>query len=97
MVGRDNILTIPFYTAHIRHEEEDRNWLMYNPEDGVEKRLIKDLLRNYNKFARPRLNRHLPVTVLVDLVIIQFEDVVSSVSSIIENMILQSRRTFFER
>ncbi len=44
---------------------------------GAEKRLIRDLMENYDKFSRPRLSIKHPVTVLVDLIVIQFEDLVS--------------------
>lgn len=44
---------------------------------GAEKRLIRDLMKDYDKYARPRLSINHPVTVLVDLIVIQFEDLAS--------------------
>ena len=44
---------------------------------GSEKRLIRDLMKDYDKYARPRLSINHPITVLVDLIVIQFEDLVS--------------------
>ena len=43
---------------------------------GAEKRLIKDLLDDYDRFSLPRLVLHQPVTVLVDLNVIQFTKLV---------------------
>ncbi len=34
-------------------------------------------MENYDKYSRPRLSIKHPVTVLVDLIVIQFEDLVS--------------------
>ena len=44
--------------------------------NGTEKRLLNDLLSNYNKYARPRMKPNQPVSVFVDLVLFQIEDLV---------------------
>ena len=43
---------------------------------GDEKTLIDDLLLKYNKYARPRVQLNESVDVVVDLVVIQYEDLV---------------------
>ncbi len=47
------------------------------PKEGIEKKLTDKLLQGYNMYARPRLRLDEPVTVLVDVVILQIEDIVS--------------------
>ncbi len=48
-----------------------------HPKEGIEKTLTNKLLQGYNMYARPRLRLDEPVTVLVDVVILQIEDIVS--------------------
>ena len=48
----------------------------FSKDIGAEKRLIKDLMNDYDKLSRQRLRLHHPVTVLVDLVILQFTELV---------------------
>ena len=46
-------------------------------EIGEEKRLIRNLLQNYEKLSRPRLTVNQTVAVLLDLIIIRFTELVS--------------------
>ncbi len=43
---------------------------------GAEKRLITDLFEDYDRLSRPRLQLKQSVTVLVDLIILQFDELV---------------------
>ncbi len=49
----------------------------FSTQLGAEKKLIRDLMKGYDKHARPRLAITQPVTVLVDLIVIQFDELVS--------------------
>ena len=49
---------------------------IFQEREGVETLLITKLLEKYNKYSRPRTKPSQPVTVLVDLVVVQLEDLV---------------------